>query len=272
MNIRTKQLICLLAVAFLCIFAKCVYGADANGITFQFVPTDANATGVTTTADNNQVTFYMEVEMPNGFSVDGLEGYFDYDSSALRIDSVNATSAAWTLGGYRADTGKVFVTPDPTKGTDSKVLTITATVLDASGSATIGLKNIAYSYMDENYDFFEIQYPAISLNITRDESIDIPDDPGYLDPVDNPTPTPVEPTPTPTPTPTTTPNVSDDTNNSNNGNNANDTNNSNNSNKTDDSTKANKKIPQTGANLVIYGVIGGALFGSALLFKKYRNK
>ena len=271
MNIRKKQLICILVVAFLCIFAKCVYAADDNGVTVRF-----NTSAVTTTADNNQVEFKLEIDYPASFpDMDGFSVVFDYNPDDIRVDSVTPVSATWGAMNNGLTNGSTinFTNMNPSDRTTKEVVLVKATVLNPNGTATFGFKDILYGWTDpETYDSMSGNYPSISINVTREQSIDIPDDPGYQSGNEDPIPSTIteepvqEPTQevtqiadngstgnvdvvdnTVTPTPEATKN-------------------------TQDTTKATTKIPQTGANIVIYAIIGSALFGSVILYKKYSNK
>ena len=272
MNIRKKQLICILVVAFLCIFAKCVYAADDNGVTVRFNPTD-----VTTTADNNQVEFTLEIDYPQSFpDMDGFSVVFDYNADDIKVDSVTPVSATWGAMNNGLTSGSTinFTNMNPSDRTTKGVVLVKATVLNPNGTASFGFKDILYGWTDpETYDSMSGNYPSISVNVTRAQSIDIPDDPGYQSGNEDPTPSTVTEEPVQEPTQEPTQEVTQIADNGSTGNvDVVDNTATPTPSKTNDNTKANTKIPQTGANIVIYAIIGSALFGSVILYKKYSNK
>ena len=266
MNLRKKQLICLLVVAFLVIFAKAVYAADAKGVTISCNPSELK-----TTDTNKTVEFIVEINFPDEL-VAGFSGELVYNPDDIKIVSVKAANRPeedidyWTAG---LNGNKISALA----GIGEKcpeALKIKATVLNESGAATISIQNIQYATLDpETYDTEDIDYPALTVNIAKEISLDVPTGTGYQEGNEDPTPSTVTEEPTQEPTQEVT-QIAD---NGSTGNvNVVDNTATPTPSKTTDGTKANKKIPQTGANLVIYAIIGGALFGSVLLYKKYSNK
>ena len=273
MNIRKKQFICLLVVAFLVIFAKCAYAADGKGVTIS-----CNPTNITVTEDNRTVEFIINVDFPDEI-VAGFSGELVYNADDVKIVSVRAANREdieyWTAGsnGNRISALAGMGEKCP------EALKIKATVLNESGVASISIQNIQYAYLDpETYDTEDIDYPSLTVNITQEVPLEVPTE-TYNDPENQPTPTPTSAEPSQTPSETAT----DDNGNTGDNGNAGNSGNSGNVNVVDnssksttktstDNTKANTKIPQTGANIAIYAIIGSALFGSVVLYKKYSNK
>ena len=265
MNIRKKQFICLLVVAFLVIFAKCAYAADAKGVTISCNPSELK-----TTDTNKTVEFVVEINFPDEI-VAGFSGELVYNPDDIKIVSVKAANRPeedidyWTAGsnGNRISALAGMGEKCP------EALKIKATVLNESGAATISIQNIQYAFLDpETYDTEDIDYPALTVNIAKEISLDVPTGTGYQEGNENPTPSTIE-----EPTQEPTQEVTKIADNGSTGNvNVVDNSATPTPSKTNDNTKANTKMPQTGANLVIYAVIGSALFGTVLLYKKYSNK
>ena len=260
MNIRKKVFFSLLVLAFLFIFSKCVY-AENNDLIFHF-----NQDNLTIT-DTNQFEVYVVLDD----ATDRAGGYsfsLDYNANDIRIDSITEASPYWKMRMYNQNTEFVFGDIDDTQTKDPRLVKVTGTLLNSSVTATIGLKECTLSDMDyEDIDEGEIGSRGITITktVAQPTDINVPTDTGYQEGNEDPTPSTVTEEPTQE--------VTQIADNGSTGNvNVVDNSATPTPSKTNDNTKANKKIPQTGANIVIYTVIGSALFGSVLLYKKYSNK
>jgi len=265
MNTRKKVFFSLLVVAFLFIFSKCVY-AETGKYTYHF-----NVDNLTLT-DADSFEVYAVLDDLNTQFV-GYNFNLDYDRSAIRIDSVTQVTGYWKMDLYTESTGMVFGELDETKPKDSRLVKINGTILDETGNLTIGFVDCGLA--DENYDDVDpSQIASRGITITKAAAdpidINVPTGTGYQEGNQDPTPSTITEEPTEQ---TPTQQVTQIADNGSTG----DVNVVDNAatptpKATTDNTKANKKIPQTGANLSIYAIIGSALFGTVLLYKKYSNK